>query len=63
MVTVVALSSQVGYKHFCQKPHCDHTKCKKCILFTDAEHDDRLAVKEAGLAAKKDLLKVPASCR
>jgi hypothetical protein len=39
------------YSHFCQTPHCDHSKCTKCALYTDAEQDDLRAMREAGLHA------------
>lgn len=37
-----------GYNHFCQTPHCDHSTCKKCKLYSDSVEDDRLAMLEAG---------------
>jgi hypothetical protein len=40
-----------GYNHFCQTPHCEHKRCGRCILFSDAVADDRLAMKEAGMKA------------
>jgi E3 ubiquitin-protein ligase RNF216 len=36
------------YSHFCQTPHCDHSNCKKCALYTNAEQDDLRAMREAG---------------
>lgn len=40
------------YSHFCQTPHCDHKeKCKKCPLYTNAEEDDKRAMRAAGFAA------------
>ena len=40
-----------GYQHFCQRAHCGHKKCGKCVLYTDSNEDDRLAMREAGLKA------------
>lgn len=42
------------YSHFCQAPHCDHSNCGKCKLYTNNEEDDLQAMKDAGLAAKKE---------
>lgn len=42
-----------NYNHFCQTPHCEHKKCKKCPLYTKSEEDDERAMKEAGLKAAK----------
>lgn len=39
------------YAHFCQKPHCDHKRCKKCTLYSNAEEDDIRAMREAGVGA------------
>jgi len=39
------------YDHFCRVPHCDHKMCPKCTLFSNAEEDDKLAMREAGLSA------------
>jgi TRIAD3 protein (E3 ubiquitin-protein ligase RNF216) len=39
------------YSHFCQKPHCDHKKCKLCTLYSNAEEDDARAMREAGVGA------------
>jgi pyruvate/2-oxoglutarate dehydrogenase complex dihydrolipoamide acyltransferase (E2) component len=39
------------YKHFCQTFNCQHNSCGKCILFTNAEQDDRRARRKAGLKA------------
>ncbi|CAB9510211.1 protein ligase RNF216 [Seminavis robusta] len=40
------------YRHFCQEPHCEHTDppntCYgKCPLYTNAEEDDKRAMREA----------------
>jgi len=43
--------SKVKYAHFCQVAHCDHSRCKKCKLFSDSTEDDRIAMYEAGLTA------------
>ena len=40
-----------NYSHFCQAPHCTHTDCNKCPLWTKAEEDDLRAMREAGLEA------------
>lgn len=45
----------MGYKHYCQTPHCQHKNCKKCPLYSNAEEDDRLAAKEAGLKTMKEI--------
>ena len=45
----------VGYKHFCQVPHCQHKKCKGCPLYSNAEEDDARASSEAGLKAAQEL--------
>lgn len=39
------------YDHFCQTPHCEHKKCRKCTLYSNAEEDDQRAMREAGLNA------------
>lgn len=41
------------YSHFCQVPHCDHSSCGKCKLYSNNEEDDALAMREAGIAAKE----------
>ncbi len=41
--------TKVGYAHFCQQPHCDHSGCGKCKLYTDSVEDDRKAMLDAGL--------------
>lgn len=41
------------YSHFCQVPHCDHSSCGKCKLYTNDEEDDAQAMREAGTAAKQ----------
>ena len=43
------------YRHFCQKFECNHSSCGKCRLFSDTVKLDRLAVREAGLKAAKDI--------
>ena len=45
------LKGQNPYQHFCQVPHCDHKKCGKCTLYSNAEEDDEQAMREAGLSA------------
>ena len=51
------IKKEVGYKHFCQKPHCKHLdkkKCDGCPLFTNSAEDDILAMEEAGRKALMD---------
>jgi len=43
------IDSHVGYKHFCQTPHCNHKSCNKCPLYSKSEEDDLRAAREAGL--------------
>mmetsp|Transcript_51298 Transcript_51298/g.58125 ORF Transcript_51298/g.58125 Transcript_51298/m.58125 type:complete len:839 (-) Transcript_51298:69-2585(-) len=47
-------SLDATYSHFCQTPHCDHSSCGKCKLYTNDEEDDAQAMRDAGLAAKKE---------
>ena len=42
------------YFHFCQTPNCDHSSCGMCSLYTDDEEDDAQAMRDAGIAAKKE---------
>jgi TRIAD3 protein (E3 ubiquitin-protein ligase RNF216) len=42
---------QVGYEHFCRVPHCDHSACGQCKLFSNDQEDDDQAMKEAGITA------------
>ena len=49
------IAKNVGYKHFCQTPHCTHKKCKGCPLFSNADEDDKRAMREAGLQAAEDV--------
>lgn len=42
---------QVSYKHFCQTPHCNHTSCGQCPLYSNVEEDDKRAMREAGIQA------------
>ena len=51
-ICYVCREQVVSYAHFCQKAHCKHENCGKCRMYTDAEEDDRQAVKEAGLQEK-----------
>jgi TRIAD3 protein (E3 ubiquitin-protein ligase RNF216) len=45
-----------GYEHFCRTPHCDHSSCNKCILFTKSVHqDDNRARREAALKEQEKL--------
>jgi hypothetical protein len=43
------IAKQEGYAHFCQTPHCDHSSCGKCTLYSNDEEDDRELVRAAGL--------------
>lgn len=46
----------VGYKHFCQTPHCQHKdNCKACPLYSKVEEDDLRAMREAGLQAAEEV--------
>uniref|UniRef100_A0A7S2UPE1 RING-type domain-containing protein n=2 Tax=Attheya septentrionalis TaxID=420275 RepID=A0A7S2UPE1_9STRA len=42
---------KVGYAHFCQTAHCQHQSCHKCPLYSNAEEDDKRAMREAGMKA------------
>ena len=42
------------YSHFCQIPHCDHSSCGKCKLYSNDAEDDAQAMREAGIAAKEE---------
>ena len=42
------------YAHFCQVPLCQHKSCNSCLLYTNSEQDDELAIREAGLTAAKN---------
>lgn len=46
---ILYYDGQSGYNHFCKIPHCNHSNCGNCVLFTDTVADDRMAMKEAGL--------------
>jgi TRIAD3 protein (E3 ubiquitin-protein ligase RNF216) len=45
----------IGYKHFCQTPHCRHGTCKGCPLYSKVEEDDARAMREAGLHAAEEV--------
>lgn len=47
--------TKIGYAHFCQTAHCDHSRCGKCKLYTSTVEDDMQAMKEAGLRTLKEL--------
>jgi len=49
------ITKDIGYKHFCQTPHCQHKRCYKCPLYSNAEEDDARASREAGLKAVQSL--------
>ncbi len=51
----VEIPKNVSYGHFCQTPHCQHQRCNKCPLYSNAEEDDARATREAGLKAVQDL--------
>ncbi|KAJ1451929.1 hypothetical protein M885DRAFT_528338 [Pelagophyceae sp. CCMP2097] len=58
-VCCAVIDHAVGYAHFCQEPHCDHSKCNKCILFSKADEDHeamRRAALAQGGAARVDAL-------
>lgn len=42
------------YSHFCQTALCNHQACGKCILFTNADEDDRRARRQVAQAAVKE---------
>jgi E3 ubiquitin-protein ligase RNF216 len=44
-----------GYDHFCQTPHCKHESCNKCLLYTNTEKDDEVAMRTAGLSAASNV--------
>ena len=46
------LDKKNPYGHFCQVPHCDHSSCGKCRLYSNDAEDDAQAMREAGIAAK-----------
>jgi hypothetical protein len=43
------LSKGNTYDHFCRTPHCNHSFCGKCVLYTDTKEEHRVARREAGL--------------
>lgn len=45
------LNKKDPYSHFCQTPHCKHTSCGKCTLYSKADEDDERAMREAGISA------------
>jgi hypothetical protein len=47
--------TKTGYNHFCRLPHCDHKSCGNCVLFTNTEEDDRLAMRDAGIKAIEEV--------
>ena len=51
------IPKNVAYQHFCQTPHCRHKSCKKCPLYSNAEEDDKIAVKKAAENAAKSVEK------
>jgi E3 ubiquitin-protein ligase RNF216 len=49
------IDKQIGYQHFCQLPLCDHKRCKKCVLYSNTQQDDELAMQEAGIKAAEEV--------
>lgn len=49
------IDKKVGYNHFCQRPHCSHKSCGRCLLYTNAEQDDEQCMREAGLRAAEEV--------
>jgi adenylate kinase family enzyme len=47
--------TKIGYAHFCQTAHCNHSTCGKCKLYTSTVEDDMQAMKEAGLKTLQEL--------
>ena len=47
--------TKVGYKHFCQKPHCKHENCNQCPLYSNAREDDLRSMRAAGLKAAENV--------
>eukprot|EP00977_Amphora_coffeiformis_P003498 scaffold655_cov162-Amphora_coffeaeformis.AAC.19 len=54
-ICYVCRASVKDYSHFCQKPHCQHKKCGKCVLWTNVEQDDARAMREAGIKAASEV--------
>jgi hypothetical protein len=49
------ITKTVGYKHFCQTPHCQHERCNICPFSSNAEEGDARASREAGLKVIENL--------
>ena len=54
-MTPVQDITKTGYNHFCRLPHCNHKSCGNCVLFTNTEEDDRLAMRDAGIKAIEEV--------
>lgn len=48
------ISPKVGYNHFCTTPLCDHSRCGKCVLYSNWEQDDERAMRDAGVNAAEE---------
>ena len=49
------IDKEIGYKHFCQTALCDHKTCRKCLLHSNTQQDDELAMREAGIKAAEEV--------
>lgn len=47
------------YSHFCQVPHCDHTTCGTCPLYTDDARINAHAMRRAGMEAANNVQAAP----
>ena len=55
LVCYICRREITGYEHFCQTAHCNHEKCKKCVLHSNTQEDDERAMKEAGYSAAEEV--------
>ena len=55
------LPKQKPYEHFCQKPHCNHKKCNKCLLYSKTEADDDRKVRQAVIDTAAEVRQANAS--
>jgi len=51
------IPASVAYKHFCQTPHCNHSKCNKCPLYVDTTQADKVKVANAAKKAARSVRK------
>ena len=51
------IPASVAYKHFCQTPHCNHSKCNKCPLYVDTTAADKTKVANAARKAARSVRK------